>query len=417
MIEYLQKYGGYNLNGLTIQEKKELEHLRVELKKYRQIEEQENKEILLNEESDSESENKSNSKKNSRKESLEEIELNDKENEKESDNENDNKSENKSESESEDDEDSQLGDLSKNPIKPKKIAPRTGVSAEAYGQFNKKEDFVARIIPKTDGQIQRIKTSVIHSFLFNNLEPKDLEIVIGAMEEKRFKSGEYVITQGDRGDCLYFVESGNLECYKQFSKGTDPVMVKKYQPGDSFGELALLYNAPRAASIKAVSDEVITWVLDRETFNNIVKDAAQKKREKYENFLKKVEILSTIDPYELMQISDAIKSATYQKDDYIIREGEMGDIFYILEEGQCIATKTLEPGKADTVIKEYGMGDYFGERALIKGEPRFANIIVKSETAKVISLDRTSFKRLLGPIEDLLKRNIEKYQTFIVNKQ
>ena len=41
MIEYLQNYGGYNLNGLTIQEKKELEHLRVELKKYRQIEEQE----------------------------------------------------------------------------------------------------------------------------------------------------------------------------------------------------------------------------------------------------------------------------------------------------------------------------------------------------------------------------------------
>ena len=416
MIEYLQKYGGYNLNGLTIQEKKELEHLRVELKKYRQIEEQENKEVVLSEGSDSESENKTNSKKNS-KESLEEIELNDKENDKENDNENDGGSENKSESESEDDEDSQLGDLSKNPMKPKKIAPRTGVSAEVYGQFNKKEDFVARIIPKTDEQIQRIKTSVIHSFLFNNLEAKDLEIVIGAMEEKRFKSGEYVITQGDRGDCLYFVESGNLECYKQFSKGTDPVMVKKYQPGDSFGELALLYNAPRAASIKAVSDEVITWVLDRETFNNIVKDAAQKKREKYENFLKNVEILSTIDPYELMQISDAIKSATYQKDDYIIREGEMGDIFYILEEGQCIATKTLEPGKPDTVIKEYGIGDYFGERALIKGEPRFANIIVKSETAKVISLDRTSFKRLLGPIEDLLKRNIEKYQTFIVNKQ
>ena len=73
MIEYLQKYGGYNLNGLTIQEKKELEHLRVELKKYRQIEEQENKEVVLSEGSDSESENKTNSKKNNSKESLEEI--------------------------------------------------------------------------------------------------------------------------------------------------------------------------------------------------------------------------------------------------------------------------------------------------------------------------------------------------------
>ena len=410
MIEYLQKVGGYNSNGLTLREKKELEHLRVELKKYRQIEEQENREILMSAGSDSESENENenkskshnNSKEPSRKESVSE-----KEKEKES----------RSQSESEDDEDPQLGDLTKHPIKPKKNAPRVGVSAEAYGKFNKKEDFVARIIPKTDQQIQRIKSSVIHSFLFSSLEAKDLEIVIGAMEEKRFKSGEDVIIQGDKGDCLYFVESGNLECYKQFSKGTEPVLVKKYQPGDSFGELALLYNAPRAATIRAVSEEVITWVLDRETFNNIVRDAAQKKREKYENFLKNVEILSTIEPYELMQISDAIKSATYQKDDYIIREGEMGDIFYILEEGECIATKTLEPGKADSVIKEYKVGDYFGERALIKGEPRFANIIVKSETAKVISLDRISFKRLLGPIEDLLKRNIEKYQTFIINEK
>ncbi len=269
----------------------------------------------------------------------------------------------------------------------------TGVSAEAYGEFNKKEDFVARKIPKTDEQIQRIKSSVIHSFLFNNLEPKDLEIVIGAMEEKMFKPGEDVIIQGDRGDCLYFVESGNLECYKQFSKGTEPVLVKKYEPGDSFGELALLYNAPRAATIRTVND-VITWVLDRETFNNIVKDAAQKKREKYENFLKNVEILSTIDSYEIMQISDAIKSINYKKDDYIIKEGEIGDIFYILEEGKCVATKTLEPGKPETVIKDYGVGDYFGERALIKGEPRAANIIVKSETAKVISLDNDIFSRL-----------------------
>ena len=435
MIEYLQQYGGYTSNGLTLQEKKELEHLRVELKKFREIEEQDNKEVQVSEGSDSESQSgspnqsqngsksKSQSQKSSRKESVNEIK-NESKSESKSQSKKESKIENKSKSHSEsvseedddDDEDPQLGDLSKKPVlEKKKILPRAGVSAEAYGQYNKKEDFVPRTIPKTDEQIQRIKSSVIHSFLFSNLEAKDLQIVIGAMEEKRFKSGEDVIVQGDKGDCLYFVESGNLECYKQFSKGTEPVLVKKYEPGDSFGELALLYNAPRAATIRATSDEVITWVLDRETFNNIVREAAQKKREKYENFLKNVEILSTIDSYELMQISDAIKSATYKKGDYIIREGEMGDIFYILEEGECIATKTLEPGKPDTVIKEYGIGGYFGERGLIKGEPRAANIIVKSETAKVISLDRTSFKRLLGPIEELLKRNIEKYQTFVGN--
>jgi CRP-like cAMP-binding protein len=45
----------------------------------------------------------------------------------------------------------------------------------------------------------------------------------------------------------------------------------------------LLYNAPRAASITADSDEVITWVLDRETFDHIVKEASTEKREKNEN--------------------------------------------------------------------------------------------------------------------------------------
>ena len=377
MIDWLQKFGGYTSTGLTIDEKKELESLRLQVKKYREMDETQ------------------------------------KDNNKES-----HKEENQSESEDDDDIDPELDDIvtkrNSNPIMKKmSCIPRSGVSAEVYGVFHKKESFVPKVVEKTPEQIQRIKTSVIHSFLFGNLEPRDLEVVINAMEEKVYKKGENIINQGEKGDCLYFVEEGKLNCYKKFTGESEPKLVKEYGPGDAFGELALLYNAPRAATITAESDKVITWVLDRETFNHIVKEAAQKKREKYENFLKNVEILSTIEPYELMQISDALKTATFKKGDYIIKEGEMGDVFYILEEGACEATKTLEPGKPDTVIKEYSVGDYFGERALIKGEPRAANIIACSETVKVISLDRISFKRLLGPIEEILKRNIDKYQNFL----
>ena len=368
MIDYLQKKGGYTSSGLTKEEKLELENLRNEVKKYREFES-----AIMEEHNEDDI----------------------------SENEEDNNSDSKSHSQSESDEEDEVADeeIKKRQAK-KSQFKRTGVSAEAYGKFNKKEDFVPRIIQKTEEQINKIKARIVSSFLFSNLEPNELEIVIGAMDEKHFKPGENVITQGENGDCLYVVEEGNLDCTKHFTQDGEEKYLKTYVPGESFGELALLYNAPRAATIKAKTDCVL-WVLDRETFNNIVKEAAQKKREKYEAFLKKVDILSTIDSYELTQISDALKGNVYKKGEYIIKEGE------------AIATKTLEAGKAAEEIKRYGPGEYFGERALIKGEPRYANIEVVSDTCKIISLDRNSFKRLLGPIEPLLQRNIEKYKKFV----
>ena len=50
----------------------------------------------------------------------------------------------------------------------------------------------------------------------------------------------------------------------------------------------------------------------------------------------------------------------------MIREGEEGNVFYILEEGSAIATKVVNEGEPPATVKEYGPGDYFGELALIK---------------------------------------------------
>lgn len=95
--------------------------------------------------------------------------------------------------------------------------------------------------------------------------------------------------------------------------------MKVYYPGESFGELALLYNAPRAATIKAKTD-VVLFSLDRECFNGIVKDAAVKKREKYDEFLSKVDLLSTMDAYERSKIADALKPVRVGKGEYVVKE-------------------------------------------------------------------------------------------------
>lgn len=92
----------------------------------------------------------------------------------------------------------------------------------------------------------------------------------------------------------------------------------------------------------------------------------------------------------------------------MIKEGEEGNAFFLIMSGGAVATKTLEPGKAPVEVLKYKQGDYFGERSLLKNEPRAANIIATS-SLQVVILDRHSFKRLLGPMEDILKRNLALY--------
>ena len=87
--------------------------------------------------------------------------------------------------------------------------------------------------------------------MFSALEPNEQEIVIDAMEECKVPCNQIVIQEGDHGDCLYVIGQGTLSCSKIFPGKTDPTFLKQYQPGEAFGELALLYNAPRAATITA----------------------------------------------------------------------------------------------------------------------------------------------------------------------
>lgn len=146
--------------------------------------------------------------------------------------------------------------------------------------------------------------------MFAALDANERDIIVNAMEERKFSTGETVIQQGEDGNELFVVDSGNLDCSKVFVQGQEAKYLKTYGPGEAFGELALLYNAPRAASIHAKTDS-ICWVLDRSCFNHIVKDAAMRRREQYEEFLSRVELLENMDPYERSQIADALKTANF----------------------------------------------------------------------------------------------------------
>ena len=130
-------------------------------------------------------------------------------------------------------------------------------------------------IPKSQETELLIKSLIRNSILFQNLDWKDEEILIKSMSEKSFESGDAVIKEGEDGDELFIVESGEYDCSKVI--GGKDTFLKTYKQGDAFGELALMYNAPRAASIVCKSSGRL-YKLDRIAFSKVVKEASAKKR-------------------------------------------------------------------------------------------------------------------------------------------
>merc|ERR1719331_3035570 len=297
-----------------------------------------------------------------------------------------------SEEEEDDADDEPPPDFYKNEQKPGKA--RASVSAEAYGDWNTKKAFVAPVIAKTDEQKERLKSCLSKSFLFSSLEDQDMTIVIGAMKEVIAEPKQRVIVQGDQGDFLFVIETGKADCIIKVD-GTDKV-VKPCEPGAVFGELALLYNCPRAATVEA-QEKCTLWQLDRDTFNNIVKEAAQKKRQRYDTFLAKVPLLTSMDAYERSQLADALKPEVFSDGAAITKQGETGNKFFIIEEGGAVATK------GDQQVMSYSSGDYFGELALIRNQPRAATVSAKG-TCRLLSIESKAFKRLLN-VQDLLERS------------
>lgn len=175
--------------------------------------------------------------------------------------------------------------------------------------------------------------------------------------------------------------------------------VGNIQAGGSFGELALMYNAPRAATVISGEAGCTLWALDRLTFRRILMESTFARRRMYESFLEEVPLLSSLTPYERSKIADALETRKFAPGEMIIREGDPGESFYLLESGEADVYK----GQTSNKVLHYKKGDFFGELALLNDAPRAASVVAASEV-KVATLGKSAFQRLLGPVEGFLRR-------------
>ena len=122
--------------------------------------------------------------------------------------------------------------------------------------------------------IEFILNSLKGNFLFNNLNDREFEEIISNMFYGRLKEGEYIFKQNEKASCFFLIERG------EFCVEINEKEKKILRKGESFGELALLYNAPRSASLKALKNSSF-WGLQRNTFKRILQRMNNK--EKSEN--------------------------------------------------------------------------------------------------------------------------------------
>ena len=264
-------------------------------------------------------------------------------------------------------------------------------------QTQKEMSLAVRKIPKTTDQIVRIECAIMDNILFKDLEQAQKNQLYETMFEKSYDKGTDICKQGEDGDHYYIIDDGTVDFV------VDGKTVGAAKAGDSFGELALMYFAPRAATCRA-SSAVTCWCMDRHTFRSFVLTSNTEKRGQQKEFLKTVELLKPLEEYERGKIADVLESVEFNAGDEIITQGDEGDALYFLASSLATAVKDGEK-----VFEYTEPGQFFGELALMSNQPRAATVEAKGGETLVLKLGRQQFERLVGSCQEVLQRQAQKY--------
>lgn len=255
--------------------------------------------------------------------------------------------------------------------------------------------------PKTSDERELLASAVSNNFIFSETDPSQREKLLDAFEKYEVGEGSNIITEGEMGDFFYIIQFGNVVFTKQ------GVEVGKAGPGMSFGDLALLYDSPRAATCLAM-EACTLWRVDQTTFHQILANSSVSGDRQTMKILRKVDFLSNLSDEYIAKIASAVTPKNFKKGETIIQKGDLGTVFYILKSGS-VMVKDIDSGVIsgqsnigyDNMILK--PGDFFGERAILKEEPRNATVVALEDSC-TLTLSHSSFLDMIGPISELLKR-------------
>ncbi|XP_063386317.1 cGMP-dependent protein kinase, isozyme 2 forms cD4/T1/T3A/T3B isoform X3 [Cydia fagiglandana] len=271
-----------------------------------------------------------------------------------------------------------------------------GISAEPQTSSSL-QDLAHQTFPvydKNESSRELIKSAILDNDFMKNLEMTQIREIVDCMYPVEYAAGSLIIKEGDVGSIVYVMEEGRVEVSRENK------YLSTMAPGKVFGELAILYNCKRTATIKAATDCRL-WAIERQCFQTIMMRTGLIRQAEYTDFLKSVPIFKNLPEDTLIKISDVLEETHYQNGDYIVRQGARGDTFFIISKGQVKVTQKL-PNNDEKFIRSLTKGDFFGEKALQGDDLRTANIIADApEGTTCLVIDRETFNQLISTLDEI----------------
>ena len=275
-------------------------------------------------------------------------------------------------------------------------------SASPYGRHNSNRldndeargGLIDRNALKTEDDRKAIILALNNHFIFTSLTEEDKEMVVENMQLLVMDTGLTVFEQDRPSKSYFVVRTGQLEVLANGRK------VNKIKVGEGFGELALLHDNPRSATVRCIEPTTL-WFIDRNTFRRVIEEMNTKIYEKNREFLDKVKLLSTLDPQQKDQLAASLVTMKFNKGQKIITEGETGQHLFILKEG------VVSCQRGGNEIFRFHPGDYFGEQALLYNQIRTATCIAIDDNVKCVVLSRDTLVKILGnQLQQIIHKNM-----------
>ncbi|KAI2659561.1 cGMP-dependent protein kinase 1 [Labeo rohita] len=277
---------------------------------------------------------------------------------------------------------------------------RQAISAEPTGlDPNQLTHVTLTNYSKSEESRELIQKALLENDFMKHLEVSQILTIMDCMYPTTLAQGCCVIQEGDDGSTVYVLEEGLVEVTKGGQK------LCTIEPGKVFGELAILYNCTRTATVTALTD-IKLWAIDRQGFQTIMMRTGLLKHSNYMEFLRSVPSFKTLTEDVLSKVADVLEETHYSDGDYIIRQGATGDTFFIISEGQVRVTQQKSANEEPVFLSTLSRGDWFGEQALKGEDVRTANVTAVGDVTCLV-VDRESFKQLIGGLDNMSNKMYE----------